>query len=304
MRAVAVAALGGPDVLQVVEWPDPVASTGQVVVRVRAACVQPADMAARVGMIPGGPVPAPFLPGWDLAGEVVAVADGVADLRVGDRVVGMVPWHLTRGAPGAYAELVAAEADWLVPLPDGVDTAVAATLPLNALTARQALDLMSLPAGTTVLVTGASGGVGGFATQLAARAGHRVIAVATNDDEDWVRELGADEVVPRSADLASRAPVPAVLDAVPVGGPASDAVADGGTLVTTRPVPPVDPKRRVRQELVLVRPDRDMLGQLVDDLAEGRLRARVAATLPLAEAARAHRTFEAGGVRGKLVLVP
>jgi NADPH:quinone reductase-like Zn-dependent oxidoreductase len=146
--------------------------------------------------------------------------------------------------------------------------------------------------------------VGGFAAQLAVRAGHTVYASATYDDEEWVRGLGVDTVIPRSADLARRGPVPAVLDAVPVGESADAVVADGGVLVTTRPTPPVDPARGVRQEVVMVRLDRPALRELVEAVAEGHLRTRVAATVPLAEAAEAHRRFETGGLRGKLVLVP
>jgi NADPH:quinone reductase len=304
MRAVAVTALGGPEVLQVVERPDPVPAAGEVLVRVRAACVNPADIGARVGQIPGGPVPPPYLLGWDIAGEVVQVGTGVTDLGVGQSVVGMIPWHLTRGAVGGYVQFVAADAEWLVPAPAGLDPVVASTVPLNALTAHRALHIMALSQPTTVLVTGASGAVGGFAAQLAVRAGHRVLASATHDDEEWVRGLGVDTVIPRSADLAATGPVPAVLDAVPVGEPAGAAVADGGVLVTTRPTPPVDPARGVRQEIVMVRPDRPALRALVEAVADGRLRIRVAAALPLTEAAEAHRRFEAGGLRGKLVLVP
>jgi NADPH:quinone reductase-like Zn-dependent oxidoreductase len=304
MRAVAVTALGGPEVLQVVERPDPVPAAGAVLVRVRAACVNPADIAARVGRIPGGPVPPPFLLGWDIVGEVVEVGDDVAGLRAGESVAGMIPWHLTRGAIGGYAELVAADAEWLVPVPAGLDPVVASTVPLNALTARRALDMMALSEPTTILVTGASGAVGGFAAQLAVRAGHRVLASATYDDEEWVRGLGVDAVIPRSAGLAVGERVPAVLDAVPVGESAAAVVADGGVLVTTRPTPPIDPSRGVRQEIVMVRLDRPALRELVEDVATGRLHTRVAATLPLAAADEAHRRFETGGLRGKLVLVP
>ncbi|MGI5211626.1 NADP-dependent oxidoreductase [Plantactinospora sp. CA-290183] len=303
MRAVAVTAMGGPGVLRVVEWPDPVPAPGEVLVRVRAACVQPADLATRAGMIPGLPEP-PFLPGWDFAGEVVGVGEGVTGHCPGDRVAGMVPWYLTRGTVGAYAEYVAADRDWLVAVPDGIDAATAATVPLNALTARQALDLMALAPGSALLVTGVSGAVGGFAAQLAARAGHRVVGVGSQDDEAWVDGLGLAEVLPRSVDLAEVGPFPAVLDAVPVGPPAAAAVADAGTLVTTRPTPPLDPARKVRQEVVMARIDRPMLAELFAEVAAGRLRTRVAASLPLAEAAYAHRLVQAGRLRGKIVLMP
>ncbi|MFI6762733.1 NADP-dependent oxidoreductase [Micromonospora sp. NPDC050417] len=304
MQAVAVTAQGGPEVLQLIEQPDPVPGPGQVLIRVLAAVVHPADVAARLGLIPGGPVEPPFLPGWDFAGEVVQVGDDEGEYQPGDRVVGMVPWYRTRGAVGAYAELIAADTGWVVPLPDGLTPAAAATVPLNALTARQALRMMALPPASTVLVTGASGGVGGFAAQLAVRAGHRVLAVAGRDDEDWVRDLGVARVVPKDLDLAGVGPVPAVLDAVPVAAPAAAVVADGGVLLTTRPTPPVDPARRIRQQVVLIEFDQEALRELVLDVASGQLRTRVATTLPLARAAEAHRIVEAGGVRGKVVLTP
>src|SRR5262249_19725732 len=161
--------------------------------------------------------PAPFIPGWDIAGEVVGLGDDVVALAVGDGVAGMIPWHLTRGSRGGYAELVAADAEWLVPMPAGLDPVVAATVPPNALTARRALELMALSEPTTLLVTGASGGVGGFAAQLAVAAGHTVYATATDGDEEWVRGLGVHTVIPRSADLTALPQVPHVLDAVPVG---------------------------------------------------------------------------------------
>ena len=301
---VIVTALEGSSGLQVAELPDPVAEAGQVLVKVRAVCVQPADIGATTGMVPRGPDKPPFLPGWDIAGDVVSVGADVTEFGVGDRVVGMIPWYLTRGAPGGYAELVAADTSWLVALPDNVDYPDAATIPLNGMTAYQALGLLSLDEPTTILVTGASGGVGGFAAQLAVQRGHRVLACASEGDEEWVGGLGVVKVIPRSTDLATVGPVPAVLDAVPLGKAADSAAAFGATVVTTRPTPPIDPARAVRQDLQLIRHDRELLAKLVGLVASGELRTRVAATMPLAEAAEAHRRVEAGGVRGKIVLVP
>src|SRR5689334_5313579 len=204
MLGVVAAALGGPEVLKVTELPEPEAGPGQVVVRTRAVCVHPADIAATTGEIPRGPVPPPFLPGWDIAGEVASVGPGAEQFRVGDRVAGMIPWYQTRGAPGGYAEFVAADAGWLVPLPDELDFVPAATVPLNAQTARQGLALLSSgrSPGGSILVTGAGGSVGGFATQLAAQGGYHVLAQAGDGDEEWVRGLGAHEIISRSADPA------------------------------------------------------------------------------------------------------
>ena len=304
MRAVAVTALGDPDVLRVVDLPDPVAGPAEILVRTHFVCVQPADIGARVGMIPGGPVPPPFLPGWDFTGEVVALGGSESPYAVGDLVVGMVPWLRTRGTPGAYAELIAANEEWVVPLPPGVSEQQAATVPLNSMTVFQALDLLELRDGEPVFITGASGGVGGFATQLAARRGHPVTAMASDGDEDWVRNLGATTVISRSAGPSAAGRYRAVFDAVPIGPPAAEAVEDGGVLVVTRPTEPVDPARAVNQIVVLIDPVRDTMKAMIEDLAAGRLVSRVAQEIPFAEAARAHRLAEAGGLRGKILLVP
>jgi NADPH:quinone reductase len=304
MRAVAVTALGDPEVLRVVDLPDPVAGPGEILVRTHYVCVQPSDLGARVGMIPGGPVPPPFLPGWDFTGEVVAVGGPQSPYAVGDLVIGMVPWLQTRGTPGAYAELVAASEDWIVPLPPGVSEQAAATVPLNAMTAYQALELLKLDEKEPLLITGASGGVGGFATNLAATRGHPVVALATDNDEDWVRSQGATTVIPRSAGPAAQGRFRKVFDAVPMGAPAAEAVEDGGILVTTRPTEPVDPVRGIDQIIVLIDPVHATMQAMVDEFAAGRLRTRVAAEIPFAEAARAHREVEAGGLHGKILLVP
>jgi NADPH2:quinone reductase len=306
MRAVEVVAFGGPEVLRVADREAPRPGTGQVLVRIRAATVNPTDLAARSGalrsMLPD--IQPPFALGWDLAGEVLEVGAGTAAYQPGDRVVGMIPWPRTGGQVGAYAELAAVDPGWLAPLPAAVDDAAAATLPLNALTAWQALDMIAPAPGSTLLITGASGGVGGFATQLAVRAGHRVLAVAGRDDEQWVGSLGPAKVLPRSTDLTRVGPVDAVLDAVPVGVRVAAAVRDGGTVVFTRHPSPHAPGREVRLQTVLVRPDRVALRELAADLAAGQLRTRVAEAMPLDQADRAHRRAEAGATHGKLVLLP
>jgi NADPH:quinone reductase-like Zn-dependent oxidoreductase len=304
MHVIEVSAAGGPDVLRWVERPDPVAGPGQVVVRVAAANVNPTDLGVRRGRFPREPVEPPFVPGWDFAGEVTATGEGVSAPAVGALVVGMIHWYDMQGAAGAYAEQIVADADWLVPLPHGLDEVTAATIPLNALTADQGIELLELAPSSTLLVTGASGGVGSFVAQLAAQAGHRVIAVAGRDDESWVAGLGASEVLPRDVDLSSIAQVDALFDAVPIGADAARAVRDGGAIVTVRRSDEFDPGRGVRKQWFLIHPDRERLRELVDDVAERRLLTRVARTIPLAEAAEAHRLVEAGGLHGKIVLVP
>jgi NADPH2:quinone reductase len=295
MRVCEVTEFGGPEVLRAGERPWPVPGAGEVVVEIAAATVNPTDLAARSGAARRrlADLQPPFVPGWDLAGTV-------AD--TGEPVVGMIPWIQIAGRVGAYAQAAAADPAWLAPRPQSLDPVTAATIPLNALTARQALDLIAAPAGATLLVTGASGAVGGFATQLAVRDGLRVLAVASDGDEQWVAGLGPDGVLSRSTDLAQLEPVDAVLDAVPIGAGAAAAVRDGGVAVFTRTVRDVDDDRGLRVEMPLVYPDPVALTELVQLVANGDLRTRVAHTLELSDAGEAHRLVERGGLRGKVVL--
>ena len=236
MRVVEVTAYGGPEVLRPAERPEPVPAAGEVVVRIHAAAINPTDLTTR--RAPRANLPdlkPPFVPGWDLAGVVTVLGEGVTDFRPGDRVVGMIPFGRIGGRVGAYAEAAAVDPSWLVPLAAHVSFEMAATVPLNALTADQALAFFALPAGARLLVTGASGGVGGFATQLAVRAGLHVIGVAGRDDEPWVAGLGAAEVLSRDADLGVLAPVDGVLDAAALGPPrATLPLREGGTAVFVR----------------------------------------------------------------------
>jgi NADPH2:quinone reductase len=306
MHVAEVTAFGAPEVLRLAERPDPAPAPDEVVVRIRAANVNPTDLGVRSGQARARmpDLQPPFVPGWDLAGEVTAVGGEVDAFSPGDRVLGMIPFGRIGGRVGAYAQAAAVDPGWLAPLRTDLDDATAATLPLNALTAQQALDMIAAPPGATLLVTGASGAVGGFATQLAARAGLRVLAQASRDDEEWVASLGATEVIARDTDLASIGPVDAVLDAVPLGPASAATLRDGGIAVFTRPPQPAEPPREVRFETVLVQSNAEQLRALTADLEQGRLRTRIAEVLPLAQAARAHELNEAGGLRGKVLLAP
>jgi NADPH:quinone reductase len=302
MRVIEVAEFGGPEVLRPAERPDPSAGPGEVVVSIDYAAVNPSDLGARSGAthkrVPD--LPLPFVPGWDLAGTVLAVAGDVERFRPGDKVLGMIPWVPIRARVGAYAEAAAVRAEWLARAPAGLDSARAAALPLGGLTAAGALRLLRAEPGSTMLVTGASGSVGSVAAQLAAHAGVRVLALASRGDEEWVASLGV-EVLPRGTDLAVIEPVDYVFDAVPLGSASAARLRPGGRAVFTRP-PGSPAPDGVRFETVFAEPDGTVLAGLAADAAAGRLRIRVAEIVALGAAARAHQIAERGGYRGKLLL--
>jgi NADPH:quinone reductase-like Zn-dependent oxidoreductase len=302
MQVCEVTEFGGPEVLQMAERPWPQAGEEEVVVAIAAANVNPTDLSSRSGQARSRmpELTPPFVPGWDLAGTVAEVGSAVDGFRPGDAVVGMIPFGHIGGRVGAYAQAAAVEPAWLAPRPDGLDEVTGTTVPLNVLTARQKLDVLGLEPGATLLITGASGAVGSYATQLAVADGLRVLAIASNDDEEWVASLGPAEVLARSTDLSELEPVDALFDAVPIGAEAAVVVKQGGVAVFTRGVEVPD-RPDLRVEVLLAKPD-PRLAELTQQVAEGSLRTRVAKTLPLAEAAEAHRLNEAGGLRGKIVL--
>ena len=312
MRAVVVRSYGGPEALEVVDVPAPEPGRGQVRIRVEAAAVNPVDVATRQGLMnvarPGVIRERDQVGiGWDVAGTVDAVGPGTLSPAVGERVIGLRD-RLDQPL-GTYAGQVVLDAADVAPAPAGVDSAAASTLPLNGLTTVQALDLLGLAAGQTILVTGAGGGLGGFGVELAAMRGLRVIAAAGDDDEKLVTQLGAAAFVPRSADLASavRDLVPggvdAAFDAAVLGYPAADAVRAGGSFAAFVGPGPV-PVRGIRVVPVSIRADGAALTGLSALAAAGKLTLRVAGTYPLAEAARAHERLQAGALRGRLVLIP
>ncbi|MFF0545592.1 NADP-dependent oxidoreductase [Nocardia thailandica] len=307
MRAVVVRTFGGPEVLDLIEVPVPEPGPGQVRIRVAAAAVNPVDLATRAGVLTEAGLMAPRAVtgiGWDVAGTVDAVGADVTGFTPGDAVIGLR--DLLDRDLGGYAEYVVLDAGAVAPAPAGRTPVEAATLPLNGLTATQALDALDLAPGRTLLVTGAAGAVGGFAVELAARhRGLRVLAVAGAADADAVRALGAtwvvDRAVPDLAD-AARALVPGGVDAaLHTAGPALPALAavrNRGGFVTV--VGGVDPKplRGIAVRHTWIAAD----GPALARLSAADLTLRVADTLPLDRAAEAHARLERGGLRGRLVL--
>jgi NADPH:quinone reductase len=309
MRAVGITHFGGPEVLEIIELPLPRPGDGQVRIKVAAATVNPSDTAQRAGAFgppPGRPDP-PYVPGWELAGIVDAVGPGVS-WRPGDRVLAIVfPYG---GGHGAQCEYVVVPADSVALVPADVSLTRAATLPMNGLTARLALDVLGLRPGQTIAVTGAAGAVGGYVMELAASEGLRVIADASAADTELVKSLGAAVVVPRGPEVAAaiRHVVPdgvdAVVDAALIGPPVLAAVCDGGQLIAVRPFAG-EAERGITISLVFVADyarEAGKLAALAQLVADGRLTLRVAAEIPAENAGAAHRRFEAGGTRGRLVL--
>ncbi|MFF7492903.1 NADP-dependent oxidoreductase [Streptomyces rubiginosohelvolus] len=311
MRAIGVCEFGGPEVLRVLDLPEPQAGPGEVRVRVHAAAVSPTDVMLRTGghavRMPGRRPP--FVPGMDAAGVIDQIGPGVEGrLAVGQRVVALVLFTGPHG--GAYAEQVVVPAASVVPAPEGMGLPDASTLPMNAMTARLALDVLDLPRGGTVAVSGAAGAVGGYAVELARADGLTVIADAASRDVETVRVFGADHVVERGAGIAERirALVPegvaGVVDGSAQTAELVPAIRDGGTLIELRGWQgPAERGIRVCPVMVTARiSDTAGLDRLCRQAEAGVLTPRVAQVLPAAEAARAHRLLEAGGLRGRVVL--
>ncbi len=310
MKAVGLTEFGNPDVLHIVDLPDPQPGPGQVRIRVHAAAVNPTDTGLRSGGRAAQlkDIPPPYVPGMDAAGTLDQIGPGTStDLQIGDHVMAIV---VPSGSHGAYSELLVVPAESVTRVPAGATDAEAATLPMNGLTTRLALDLLGLRAGQTLAVTGAAGAVGGYGVQLGKAAGLRIIADAAPQDEQLVKELGADVVVPRGADFAEhvRAVVPVgadgLIDAALLNELAIPAVRDGGRSATLRGYTS-ESERGITFHPVFVRTyarAHDKLDRLREQAEAAEVTLRVARTLPAEHAAEAHRILEAGGTRGRLVL--
>lgn len=309
MRAIGVTEYGGPEVLQILDLPAEDLAAGQVRVRVTAAAVNPTDTGLRAGLRSSGDRPdgGVDVPGMDVAGVLTQIGPGVTGHAVGDRVMGIV---VPSGRHGGYREDLVLPARSVTRVPAGADDVAAATLPMNGLTARYALDVLALQPGQVLAVTGAAGAFGGYVVQLAKTDGLRVIADASEADEALVRDLGADIVVRRGDDVATRIRehVPEGVDGLADGALLDalmlPAVRDGGAVATVRGYTG-DGQRRVRVTPIFVRnyaEQWEKLDRLRELTEQGAITLRVADTFPAEQAPAAHRRLEAGGTRGRLVL--
>ncbi|QXG77444.1 NADP-dependent oxidoreductase [Modestobacter sp. L9-4] len=310
MKAVRFHEVGGPEVLRYEDVEVPTPGAGEVRVRVAGSAFNAADNGMRGGFLPI-PVVLPHVPGYDVSGTVDALGEGVeGGLRVGDAVIGFLPMERDGGA----AEHVIAPAEALVPAPTTVPLADAAGLPSVALTAWQALfDDGRLTAGQRVLVNGAGGVVGKYAVALAKRAGVHVVATASPRSRAAVEAAGADEVVDHTTtDLlgAVQQQVDVLLNLAPIEPDRFAAlvalVRDGGRVVSTTAfmATPGDDDRGVTAATVFVLPNRERLTQLVSLVDSGELHVEVTRRIPLTELPALHAEAAAGGVAGKVVVLP
>ncbi|QXE38432.1 NADP-dependent oxidoreductase [Streptomyces sp. GMY02] len=303
MRAMVYRRYGGPEALEPGELPEPKTHVDSVLVRVRAAALNPADLAIQAGALDSAvETYFPVIPGWDIAGVVERAGPGAPEFAPGDEVIGYIRGDVQR-AHGGLAELVSTGVGTLVRKPLTMGFAEAAGLPLAGLTAYQAIvHVLKVQRGEILLVHGAGGGVGSLAVQIARSRGARVIGTASTHDHAYLRMLGAEpvaygegvvervrELAPGGADVVFGA-VGGVLAATAAAGRRGArmaSIAEIGTPGVTS---------------VFCRMDRTDLAALTELAETGRLTVRVGATYPLERAADAQRALAGGGTRGKVVV--
>lgn len=307
-RAVGITRPGGPEVLAVIDRPVREPGPGEVRLQVAAAAVNPTDISLRTRGTDDPPPP--WTPGMDAAGTIESLGAGVDRLTAGERVMAAVMPRRPDG--GAQAELLVLPAASVVPIPDGATLEQAATLPMNGLTAIRGLEMLGLHAGETLAVSGGAGLLASYVIPIARERGLRVIADAKPADEELVRSYGAEVVIPRSDDFAAavRAVQPdgvaGVYDTALLYRDALGAIRDGGGLVVVRGWSHGDSERGIAIHPVMVfdvLERTDWLLELRELASAGKLQLRVAATYPPERVAEAQGAMEAGGLRGRVVIV-
>lgn len=311
MKAIRMHEFGGPNVLKLEEVARPVPAADEVLVRVVAAGVNRAELRFRSGAINDRmPIPLPWTPGSDFAGLVTEIGAAVTTFQLGDAVYGVANFP----GDGSYAEYVAVKAGQVGHKPAGVSFIETAGVPLAALTAWTGLYAAGhLQPGERILIHGASGGVGTFAVQLAKWTGAYVIATASAANQEFVKSLGADEVLDYHQPFGQLPAVDIVLDAVGEAGTELQlrsvrVLRAGGRLDSAQFIPFTAEVQQAldRQpatgESFGVQLSSDTLNQLAQLLAAGRVRSIVSKVYPLAQAAAARRDLEGRGTQGKIVL--
>ena len=302
MKAIVIHEYGGPDVLKFENAPDPIAGAGEVIVRVAAASINPIDIIERSGgMKDFRPMKFPSVLGWDLAGTIVSVGSQVRGFLLGDKVLAW-GYH-------TYAELCAVKAELLAKVPDGLDLAEAAALPLVTTTGAELISVASgVGAGQTALVSGALGGVGRSAVFAAKERGARVIAGVRKRQLESAKSLGADQVVAIDDDdaLSAIAPVDAVANTVrgPTVGRLIGNVKPGGVFASVTGAPDnAKDFPAVRIVAFVSKQDAGTVLHMAQAVSAGKLVIPIARKLPLRDAAAAHSAVERG-VDGKVLLLP
>jgi NADPH:quinone reductase-like Zn-dependent oxidoreductase len=306
MKAIRIHSYGGPEVMVEENAPRPEPSSGEVLIEVHAAGVNPIDWKVREGYAKGWlKHKLPLILGWDVSGVIVELGEGVKGFRKGDEVYG----KLDTGHDGAYAQYAVSNIENIALKPKTLDHIHSAAVPIAALTAWQALfDLGNLSSGQTVLIHAAAGGVGHFAVQFSKWKGARVTGTASQRNEEFVRKLGADVVIDYTAGKFEDeiSGVDCVLDTQ--GGEVLErsltVLKKGGIVVSTLAEPLAEGLARynVRSAHVVARSDSRQLVQIAGLIDAGLVKPVVEMVLPLAEARKAHEISQAGHVRGKIVL--
>jgi NADPH:quinone reductase-like Zn-dependent oxidoreductase len=306
VRAITITAFDTPPALA--DLPAPTPAPNEVLVRVHTSSVNPVDNGIAAGLLKqmGVEYDFPVVIGRDYAGVVAQAGGEVSSFAVGDEVFGFLLHANPTAHDGSWAELITVAHDGSIArAPQGVDIAEAGAAPLAGITAMLSIDALELSEGDTVLIVGATGGVGSLAVQLAARAGATVVAPALPEDEDYLRDLGVSELLPRDDDLdaAARERHPdgfdAVLDLVNYGpGIPASLVKDGGRVASPTGAAGEGPGRT----MVMAAPTSENLQRLAALLADGTLRVPVHATYELAQAADALSALATTHTQGKLAV--
>ncbi len=306
MKAIEIDDYGGPEVLQLRDIADPVAGAGEIVVDIHAASVNPVDWKVCAGYRRDAlRLAFPHILGLDFSGVVREVGARVTEFAPGDKVYGVCE----QNAKGAYAEAIAVNAANVAKKPPILSHAEAAAIALVGLTALVSLeDVAKLASGETALIHAAAGGVGGFAVQYARHAGARVYATASKQNHDYVRSLGADEVIDYTTSdfTAAVPPCDVVYDTVggDVHARSFSVLKSGGRLIYI--ARPPDGFEAPRDDVEVLRPqvarDRRHLERINQLVAAGAIRAPALTRMPLADVAVAHELSKTGHVRGKIVL--